>query len=249
MIDLECPHCGRVGSVPPDKASSRLVCRKCRMVFHLSPSGRAVLGEPPSASAAGDARKQKAGSLHSAPNAAKGLDLGLDGGLFGSNINPRHLLLLGASLGLIAAAYFIYSSPSTSSLAIQGRRIAVALAEGDDKTLKQLASTESVTQVDTWFGKVQPLIESLKNESVDRELLVLEMVVEENLYQGKGTVFVFFTPAKGSTRAEKIAAAAGSVPDKKTLQQLSTNWVLDSSGKWRLDVAQMLENPAGIVAH
>src|SRR4051794_22207543 len=47
MIDLECPFCGRVGSVPREKANTKLVCKKCHMIFHMSPTGRALPGEPP----------------------------------------------------------------------------------------------------------------------------------------------------------------------------------------------------------
>lgn len=244
MIDLECPHCGRVGSVPPEKATSRLVCRKCHMVFHLSPTGRALKGEPPSVSES-EARKHKADAFLSAKGASPERE---EKSPFEFNFNRRQLLLSGVFLGLIVVTYFTFSGPSTSSLAIQGQRIAKALAAGDDKTLKELASTDSASQVDTWFGKVQPLIEALKDESVGRELLLSQMIVEENPVQGKGTMFVFFAPANGSTRAEKIASAAGSVPDKKSIQQLSTNWVLDTSGKWRLDVVQMLQNPVGVVS-
>lgn len=47
MIEIKCPACSAGGRVPRDKKDTRLVCRKCLAVFHLSPSGQAVLGEPP----------------------------------------------------------------------------------------------------------------------------------------------------------------------------------------------------------
>src|SRR4051794_25613205 len=46
MIEMSCPSCGRAGQVPKEKLHTRLVCRKCHVVFHMEPSGRAVLGEP-----------------------------------------------------------------------------------------------------------------------------------------------------------------------------------------------------------
>src|SRR4051812_33288916 len=46
MIEMACPSCGRAGQVPKEKLQSRLVCRKCHVVFHMDPGGRAVLGEP-----------------------------------------------------------------------------------------------------------------------------------------------------------------------------------------------------------
>src|SRR5262249_14446595 len=47
MIALECPHCGGAGSVPREKVNTRLVCRKCHQIFHVTPTGRAMPGEPP----------------------------------------------------------------------------------------------------------------------------------------------------------------------------------------------------------
>ncbi len=46
-IDMKCPGCGAAGRVPRDKINTRLVCKKCLKVFHMSPGGQPVLGEPP----------------------------------------------------------------------------------------------------------------------------------------------------------------------------------------------------------
>lgn len=48
MIPIECPKCGRGGSVPPDRLNARLVCKACHSVFHLDNTGRMVMGEPES---------------------------------------------------------------------------------------------------------------------------------------------------------------------------------------------------------
>jgi hypothetical protein len=48
MIPIECPKCGRGGSVPPDRLNARLVCKACHTVFHLDNTGRMVMGEPQS---------------------------------------------------------------------------------------------------------------------------------------------------------------------------------------------------------
>ena len=47
MVEMKCPACGAEGRAPKDKINTRLVCKKCLRVFHLTPSGRAVIGEPP----------------------------------------------------------------------------------------------------------------------------------------------------------------------------------------------------------
>ena len=56
MIEMKCPGCGAGGRAPRDKMNTRMVCKKCLKVFHLSPSGTPVLGEPP---ASKNATKEK----------------------------------------------------------------------------------------------------------------------------------------------------------------------------------------------
>src|SRR5437764_14137537 len=56
MIEMSCPRCGAGGRVPNNKVNSRLVCKKCLQIFHLTPSGHAVLGEPPPTKEAPSAR-------------------------------------------------------------------------------------------------------------------------------------------------------------------------------------------------
>jgi hypothetical protein len=47
MVEMKCPGCGAGGRVPREKMNTRLVCKKCLKVFHLSPTGQPVAGEPP----------------------------------------------------------------------------------------------------------------------------------------------------------------------------------------------------------
>ena len=44
MIEMACPSCGRAGQVPKEKLHTRLVCRKCHMVFHVDSQGRPCAG-------------------------------------------------------------------------------------------------------------------------------------------------------------------------------------------------------------
>ena len=46
MIDMKCPSCSAGGRIPREKINTRLVCKKCLRVFHVTPSGNTVLGEP-----------------------------------------------------------------------------------------------------------------------------------------------------------------------------------------------------------
>jgi hypothetical protein len=62
MIPIECPKCGRGGSVPPDRLNARLVCKACHTVFHLDNTGRMVLGEPQSFDMKSTSRRAEAAS-------------------------------------------------------------------------------------------------------------------------------------------------------------------------------------------
>ena len=46
MIDMKCPSCGAGGRIPREKVNTRLVCKKCLRVFHVTSGGSTVLGEP-----------------------------------------------------------------------------------------------------------------------------------------------------------------------------------------------------------
>ncbi len=96
MIDVVCPHCGRAGSAPEDKVNSRLVCKKCHMVFHLSPSGRATPGEPPAAG----------GGRGSAVHAAAGAGAGGGTGIRRFGTAPLIAAAMLGVAGLLAAGYF-----------------------------------------------------------------------------------------------------------------------------------------------
>lgn len=95
MIDLVCPHCGRAGSAPEDKVNSRLVCKKCHMVFHLSPSGRATPGEPPASSSG------RGSAVHAAVPGS-----GAGSGIKRFGTVPLVAVAMLGLAGLLAAGYF-----------------------------------------------------------------------------------------------------------------------------------------------
>ncbi|MGZ6057713.1 MAG: hypothetical protein ACXWOV_19350 [Isosphaeraceae bacterium] len=47
MLAIKCPACGAEGRASKEKIQTRLVCRKCLRVFHVTPSGKTVLGACP----------------------------------------------------------------------------------------------------------------------------------------------------------------------------------------------------------
>src|SRR5262249_43180911 len=130
MIDMSCPRCGAGGRVPREKMNARLVCKKCLQVFHLTPSGQAVIGEPP-------APKQAPKQRERAPRERVELDLSSLEGL-GKTLSkfklpdPKILGVVAAVLAVIGLLSWIFSRQSVET---RTRLLAVAIARGDVGTI------------------------------------------------------------------------------------------------------------------
>ena len=100
MIEMKCPACGAEGRAPKDKINTRLVCKKCLRVFHLTPSGRAVIGEPPQAAVA----------PVKAVDPTEKIELALNfewlGGIKRVVTSPKVLAVVGGLL-VVAAGYYV----------------------------------------------------------------------------------------------------------------------------------------------
>ena len=239
MIDMECPKCGRFGSVPNDKVNSRLVCKKCLAIFHLTPTGRAVVGEPPDhkyeehAQAAAVARSQKK---------KESLD-------FGSFDMGRGGLLLGAlGLGFIAliATYLFSGPPDHDFLEPQAQKLAQALAVDNLDYVKEASAEGSASDVNKWWEKVRPILAEMQRDSSTNELLSFVLVIEENTNTRTGLVDAAFRPEKGTSRAESIAIEASAKPSGRASLTLPIYWVMDEKGKWRVDGSKTLNAAASV---
>ncbi len=93
MPEVECPSCGGFGTIPKDKVNDRLVCRKCHVVFHVTPAGRSVLGEP---------KAEAEAHPHGHPHAHGAAGQGAGGGF---TLSPR-TAQVGA--GVVVAALLLY---------------------------------------------------------------------------------------------------------------------------------------------
>src|SRR4051812_29590985 len=108
MIDLACPNCGRGGSIPREKINTRLVCKKCHIVFHMNTAGRTLLGEPHIETAKADTRAPR--DSYQIPS-FEGL-----GNLRGSlpSVSSRSLLLGLAALIVGGGLYLFMARPGES---------------------------------------------------------------------------------------------------------------------------------------
>ncbi len=242
MLDMECPKCGRFGSVPNDKVNSRLVCKKCLTIFHLTPTGRAVPGEPPDHKYEGQ-HAPGAATVHVQKRDA--VDFMAD--FRGVGRAPMMLGALAVGLIALGAMYFLGGDSRGDVLQIRAKKVADALERDNSDFVKANATKTSIPEIMTWFEKVHPILAEMARESSTKEINDFVFVIEENPVNKIGQVEISYTITRGSARSEAIASEAAVVAKTgRTSLTLPVYWVLDDSGKWAIDGAKTLAASANM---
>jgi hypothetical protein len=231
MIDMKCPACGAEGRAPKDKINTRLVCRKCLRVFHITPTGRAVLGEPPQAAASAAAK---------APREKVEFDLSLDVPPWLRNfgkflVSPRVLAVVGGLL-VLAASYAAVSLLRGESLEERAMKVARATVDGDLGTLLTLTSSDTGDDMLKWYTKIRPQCDDLK-----RTLLTPTPYVEVAINREDDSAGTAEVVARISNK-EPLARTGARVPDA-TISTVSAEkkieiplaLVSEGMGGWKLD--------------
>jgi hypothetical protein len=234
MFDLECPSCGRVGTIPRDKANSRLVCKKCNAVFHMSPSGRAIPGEPPLPSDKTQAPKPAA----VAPAVAESWEKpGVSLALPSLRLKPLPILLAILAAVAVALGYSFISTIEPEPLGKKAQLAADALSAGNIETIKTLVPRENEGDVANWYGSVKELIDAARGGNPARKIIATAIVTEQNVSTGVGQTLMFFTTTGTDAKSAKPAGAS---PNK--VQQLSLKWNL-SGRLWRISGDSLTSAP------
>ena len=235
MIELECPNCAGRGSVPNDKATARMVCKKCHMVFHMTPTGRTMLGEPPVAGKEKDNKKTAHDPGHASGGASAAKKRDFAEGLFEFN---RVQILAGVlAVGMLGLGCFVVMAGGGKDILSQkAQEMADAVSAGNVSSVKGLSRSEGADAAVKWYDSVHSQYEGMKKSSPGQGVLASVFVIEENHAKREGQALILFAPAAGSTREQSIAKAAGvgTTPGDQSITQILTFWVLDR-GYWRLD--------------
>ena len=242
MLDMECPKCGRFGSVPNDKVNSRLVCKKCLTIFHLTPTGRAVPGEPPDHKYEG---QHAPGAVPAHLQKRDAVDYMADFRDMGRA--PVMLGALAVCMIALGAIYFLGGDSRGDVLQIRAKSVADALERDNSDFVKANTTKDSLSDVIKWFDKVHPIIAEMTRESSTKEINDFVFVIEENPVSKIGQVEISYTITRGSARTEEITSEAAAVAKSgRTSLTLPMYWVLDDSGKWLIDGAKTLAASANM---
>jgi hypothetical protein len=252
MIEMACPSCGRAGQVPKEKLYTRLVCRKCHIVFHVDSQGRPVLGEPVSAKDKNKKEVEKKPILQALgiPTLDQLTNAGSELSDYSFPVKP-----VAGVLGGLVALWLIWGFLSGPGESVEdcSKTVAEALARDDLPKLKTLATEETRDDMIRFYDAAHPKLEKARESWPTKEATVRIVTVEEDVSKGKGETEVFYLPAATATQTASAAPppppppppvskpgepppGAGGPPPPRPL---SFNLVWVRSGKhWLLDGRQ-----------
>jgi hypothetical protein len=235
MIDLACPKCGRAGQIPREKINTRLVCKKCLVVFHVNTSGRTLLGEPHNVEGPKAETHQ-----HDGPRLPSFEDFG---SLKESMpvVSPKSLLI-GLGALVVGGLLFLLMTREPESLGQTATATAERFAADDLAYLKQIATSDTIDDVVRWFDAVHPSLVKSREQWKTSGTKVQVMIVDEDRKQRRGEAHAYIYPAAASSHGTSITEAANAVTSTgaATTQpvDLKLLWILDGAGHWKLDGRQ-----------
>jgi len=233
MFEMTCPSCGAGGRVPRDKINVRLLCKKCLKPFHLSPTGRAVAGDPPITGV----------TTLAAP--ATTVDKTREVDEFFNKIyrfvfSPKFAILLTALIGLTVATAYM-SGPGVESLEERVKRLARAAVEGDVAAIRALAPEATASEAAEWYEAVRPQFERLKQGLDGSEVLIAVAILQEDPVEGRGQVVARVTTTEDlSRRGIALPDPTISLAARPTIE-LPLAWTTDGGREWKFDGKRSLD--------
>jgi hypothetical protein len=159
LIDMKCPSCGAGGRIPKEKVNTRLVCKKCLRVFHVTPAGNTVLGEPVVPKVESKPRPARESTRNDTVQSFDELTSRLSK-IRLPEVQPMTLGLIAGVVLLSTFGYwFVFYK---QSLATRTESVARAIVKSDMKTVVDLSA--SGTEMDTmrWYNDVYKAYLDLK---------------------------------------------------------------------------------------
>jgi hypothetical protein len=231
MIEIQCPACGAGGRVPKEKFNTRLVCKKCLKAFHITPSGRAVLGEPPIVGAGGAALSHE----HPA-DPTQDVDQWfekLSRTLFSTRTIAYTLVGLALFIGTL-----VYSFRRPDTLQDRAARLAQAAFSGDLQAVRSMSASGTMEEAVQWYQAVRPILDNLQGQIGGRKLNIQVEVRQQPSDPGLAGVIAHIAPE------ESLARTGASLPDPVSLSVAASTaqsvalpmaWRNEGWAGWKLD--------------
>jgi hypothetical protein len=232
MIEMKCPACGAEGRAPKEKVNTRLICRKCLKVFHLTTTGRAVPGDPPVTGYTSAATPEDLAAADQTRNVDEWFER------LSKAIMSRRMLYGALTVVLLLLVLSYVLSPRADTLQERVTKVALAALSGDVQSISALASTGTKEDASQWYetirtqcnelrallGSRKPQVtvdvkvESADSDSVD---VVARLDAEQSLERRGGTLP---DPSLSLT-----------VPVSSQTLSLPMTWRSEGWSGWRLD--------------
>jgi hypothetical protein len=243
MIEMSCPRCGAGGRVPREKVNSRLVCKKCLQVFHLTPSLQPVVGEPPAPKVAPRERVQRERAEVQLP--------GIEGlGELGEKLAKLKLpdaKTLGITAGVLLAIGFFWWLFSKQSVEQRSQALAAAIRKLDLDAAVAMAMPGTEMETMKWVGDVYKQYLDLKLSIGNLEPGV-QIQAQQNSDGSAQSLLNFSREGAVSSGPLSVEDAASLEPksnEGKKSMQLVVYWAKDVWGTWRLDGKRTEEGATG----
>jgi hypothetical protein len=233
MIDMKCPSCGAGGRIPREKVGTRLVCKKCLRVFHVTASGSTLLGEPPATK-----DHPKAHHARETPRRAT-VDRFDDVASTFSRIRLPQIQMgtivtIGAIVMLSALGYWFFSRQSIETRSLE---VARAIQQTDMKHVIDFAAPGTEMDVIRWYNDTFKQYMDLKLALAGQDAGI---TVQAPAAPSGGTtrVYVHFSTSgtrfDGSLFNDALTPNPSLASAKQTLE-ISLFWTTDMWGNWLLD--------------
>jgi hypothetical protein len=240
-IEMNCPACGAGGRVPRDKIGSRLVCKKCLKVFHLTPSGQAVLGEPPPPKVA--PKEKKVSKDPTGYQTSEALD-DLASRLAKIRLPSGRTLGIVAGVALvIGLGFWLFSRQSLEKRALY---VGKAIADAEIKKIVDISIPGTENDIILWFNDVYRQFLDVK-VVLGRQPFVNVLVPGTSGGNSGVAIIRFSGQSAQASAAPNIADTMQTVPSLSNIKDsldVRVFFAVDSLGNWLVDGKRTAEEKA-----
>jgi hypothetical protein len=234
MIDMKCPSCGAGGRIPKEKVNTRLVCKKCLRVFHVTAAGNTVLGEPAAPKEEAKPRPARESARDDTVQSFDELTSKLSK-IRLPQVDPATVGMVAGAILVLALGYWFFFYKQ--SLATRTESVARAIIKTDMKTVVDLAAPGTEMDTMRWYNDVYKSYMDLKLTLAGQDAgITMQLPSEEK----GGATRVNLTFSKDGLRFDgsifnDALSPNPSLSRAKQSLDIPLFWVKDLWGNWLLD--------------